>query len=188
LKSILSLFLIFSFTFNSLAQDNKEIELKVKDTFPYKDKINPLAPSKAAFYSAILPGLGQAYNKQYWKIPLVYIGLGTTMYFVLDNDKNYNSFRDAYKSRLEGNTNDEYFGRYSSETLERGMKNAKRNRDLSILLTLGVYILNIVEANVSAHLMQFNVNDDLTIAPDIYQSPIDATSLNLGLTLSYKLN
>lgn len=168
-------------------QNKNELILKPNDSISLKT-INPLAPSKAAFYSAILPGLGQAYNKQYWKIPIVYLALGTTMYFVLDNDKQYNSFREAYKSRLEGNTNDEYFGRFSDDTLIRGMRGTKRNRDLSILLTVGVYVLNIIEANVSAHLMQFNVSDDLTLAPDIFQSPLDVISFNYGVTISYKIN
>jgi hypothetical protein len=56
---------------------------------PKVDEIDMLAPSKAAFYSAILPGLGQAYNKKYWKIPLVYGAMGTSIYFYFDNNKNY---------------------------------------------------------------------------------------------------
>ena len=61
-----------------------------------KDSINPLAPAKAAFYSAILPGLGQAYNKRYWKIPIVYAALGAGVYFIIDNNKKYNDYRDIY--------------------------------------------------------------------------------------------
>ena len=188
MKNIFQIVFLVCFVLYSFGQKEKTIDLKSKDTLIIKEQINPLAPAKAAFYSAILPGLGQAYNKKYWKIPLVYIGLGTGMYFVLDNDKQYNSFRDAYKSRLEGNTNDEYFGRFADATLERGMRAAKRNRDLAILVTLGIYILNIIDANVSAHLMQFNVNDDLTLAPDVYQSPQNAASFNYGLKLSYQLD
>ena len=62
---------------------------------------NPLAPAKAAFFSAIFPGLGQIYNGSYWKLPIVYGALGTSVYFYIENDKQYNRYRDAYKRRLE---------------------------------------------------------------------------------------
>ena len=71
--------------------------------------IDPLSPSRAAFYSAVLPGLGQAYNKKYWKIPIVYAALGTGMYFVVDNQKNYDRYQDAYKLRISGRP-DEFDG------------------------------------------------------------------------------
>lgn len=69
---------------------------KEKDYKPY----NALAPAKAAFYSAVLPGLGQAYNGRYWKIPIVYGGLGAGIYFYIKNDDQWNRYRDAYKARL----------------------------------------------------------------------------------------
>ena len=62
--------------------------------------LDPLRPAKAAFYSAVLPGLGQAYNKKYWKIPIVYAAIGTGLYFYLDNNKLYKQYRNAYKRRL----------------------------------------------------------------------------------------
>ena len=78
-----------------------------KDTVKYKE-INPLAPAKAAFYSAVLPGLGQAYNKKYWKIPLVYAGIGAGLYYYKINNTKYNNYREAYKRRLEGYRDDNY--------------------------------------------------------------------------------
>ena len=98
-------------------------------------KINPLAPAKAAFFSAIVPGLGQAYNKKYWKMPLVYGALGTTIYFFITNNKKYNTFRDIYKRRLEGFTDDDY--RYLDDArLIQAQKFYQSNRDLSALLLL----------------------------------------------------
>ena len=146
--------------------------------------INPLAPAKAAFYSAILPGLGQAYNKKYWKIPFVYAAMGTSIYFYLDNNKKYHRYRDAYKMRLAGQK-DEFYGEYSNQVLINAQRTFQRNRDLSFLLTVGFYVLNIVEANVSAHLLQFNVSEDLSLAPDMYQNEINYKQ-NFGLTLKYK--
>lgn len=153
-----------------------------KDTTKLQE-IDPLRPSKAAFYSAILPGLGQAYNKKYWKIPLVYGAIGTSMYFYLDNNKKYHSYRDAYKKRLLG-LPDEY-DYLDDSRLIAAQRFYQRNRDLSLLVTIAFYVLNIVNANVDAHLTQFNVNEKLSLAPDIYQNEFTAKP-NIGLTFNYK--
>ena len=153
-----------------------------KDTTKLQE-IDPLRPSKAAFYSAILPGLGQAYNKKYWKIPLVYGAIGTSMYFYLDNNKKYHSYRDAYKKRLLG-LPDEY-DYLDDSRLIAAQRFYQRNRDLSLLVTIAFYVLNIVDANVDAHLAQFNVNEKLSLAPDIYQNEFTAKP-NIGLTFNYK--
>ncbi|HLA54549.1 MAG TPA: DUF5683 domain-containing protein [Flavobacterium sp.] len=146
-------------------------------------EINPLAPAKAAFYSAILPGLGQAYNKKYWKIPLVYGAMGTSLYFYSLNNTKYHQVRDAYKRRLSGYNDDNY--QYLDNTrLIAAQKFYQRNRDLSMLVTAAFYVLNIVDANVDAHLKQFNVNDRLSLAPDVYQNEINYKP-NVGLTLNY---
>jgi hypothetical protein len=144
-----------------------------------------LAPSKAAFYSAVLPGLGQIYNKKYWKVPLVYGALGTTIYFYISNNNKYHAYRDAYKRRLEG-FNDDEFTYLDNSRLIAAQKFYQNNRDLSALLTGLFYILNIVDANVDAHLMQFNVNDNLTIKPDFYRNEFSANQ-NLGISLTLKL-
>jgi len=180
---ILTFLLIGPFVFSQNTKD--DALLKVKDTVKAV-RINPLAPSKAAFYSAVVPGLGQIYNKKYWKVPLVYIGLGTGLYFYNSNNNKYHDFRNEYKKRLNGTAdpNDPYFGGLDNNRLIEAQKFYQRNRDLSILVTVGIYILNIVDANVDAHLMQFNVNDNLSIRPDIYQNNLDYKQ-NLGLTLNY---
>ncbi|MGC4039620.1 MAG: DUF5683 domain-containing protein [Flavobacterium sp.] len=157
--------------------------IKAKDTLN-SNEIDPLRPSKAAFYSAILPGLGQAYNKKYWKIPLVYGAIGTSLYFYIDNNKKYHSYRDAYKSRLAGFNTDQY--QYLDDSrLIQAQRFYQRNRDLFLLISVGFYILNIVDANVDAHLMQFNVNDNLSFQPDVYPNDINYKP-NIGLTFNYK--
>ncbi|MEM0577992.1 DUF5683 domain-containing protein [Flavobacterium polysaccharolyticum] len=164
------------------AQDKKTEGLVPKDTVQSND-IDPLTPAKAAFYSAILPGLGQAYNKKYWKIPLVYAGIGTSLYFYIDNNRKYNQYRDAYKRRLEGYTDDK-FSYLDNSRLIAGQKFYQRNRDLSALVTVGFYVLNIIDANVDAALIQFNVNENLSLKPEIY--PNDVTFRpNVGLTFNY---
>ncbi len=169
----------------------KENGLIIKDTLIKNSDYNPLAPAKAAFYSAVLPGLGQVYNKKYWKIPIIYAGIGTSLYFYSINNDDYNRFRDAYKSRLAGFTDDEFWGDgdspiISSDRLVDAQKTAKRNKDLSIAIAVGFYLLNIIDANVDAHLRQFNVNDDLSFEPVFNINPIDAKA-NYSLSFKYRI-
>ncbi|WP_347052792.1 DUF5683 domain-containing protein [Flavobacterium olei] len=169
-------------TVSLFAQVKKDTVLVVKDTTALVE-IDPLRPAKAAFYSAVLPGLGQAYNKKYWKIPLVYGAIGTSLYFYIDNNKKYHDYRDAYKRRLEGYNDDNY--QFLDESrLIAGQKFYQRNRDLSALFVVGFYVLNIIDANVDAALIQFNVNERLSMRPEIY--PADVTfKPNVGLTFNY---
>lgn len=187
MKSFLYIFiLLFLNTTFSVAQKR---ELKIETKNIVKSDINPLSPAKAAFYSAILPGLGQAYNKKYWKIPLVYGTLGAGVYFIMDNNKKHHQYRDEYKKRLANggaiDTSDPTYGKLSTESVIRGQKFYQKNRDLSVLITAGLYILNIVEANVDAHLLQFNVNDDLSLKPDLHTNPYTFNQ-NVGFTLTYQ--
>ena len=169
---------------NAFAQDKlTRIEnLKSNDSI-LKTTLNPLAPAKAAFYSAILPGLGQAYNKKYWKIPIVYAAIGTGVYAYIWNNKKYNSYRNAYKQRLAGSEDQYPF--LDDARLIQGQKVFQKNRDLSAIITVALYILNIVEANVDAHLIQFNVNDNLTFHPEIQQNELN-NKRNLGIAFIYK--
>ena len=178
----IALFLFITGNTTVFAQTKTEAVLVAKDTLKSND-IDPLTPAKAAFYSAILPGLGQAYNKKYWKIPLVYGALGTSIYFYVDNNKKYNQYRDAYKSRLEGFTTDD-LAFLDNNRLIAGQKFYQRNRDLSALVTLAFYALNILDANVDAALIQFNVDENLSVKPVLY--PNDVTlKTNVGLTFNY---
>jgi hypothetical protein len=175
--------LLFSLGTVHLCAQKKEFI--VSDSVKIKQNvINPLAPARAAFLSAILPGLGQAYNKKYWKIPIVIGAIGTSVYFYMDSNKEYNRFREAYKQRLVGEK-DEFAGQYSDETLIRAQKLFQRNRDLSLLITLALYALNIVEANVNAHLMQFNVSDDLTFKPEFVPNN-NFNTQSVGFSVQYK--
>ncbi|MDO5971694.1 DUF5683 domain-containing protein [Flavivirga aquimarina] len=196
---IVSIF-AFLFCFSATAQEKdkktKKLpkEVIIDSIIEIKKPINPLSPAKAAFYSAVLPGLGQAYNKKYWKIPLVYGAIGTGVYFYITNNKEYNRYRDAYKRRLAGFTDDEFYfsngeqlttPRVTTENLERAQEFYRKNKEISLLVTLGIYALNIIDANVDAHLMQYNVDENLSLAPHYRFNEFDASS-NLGLTLNFK--
>ncbi len=183
-------FILF-FGFNSFAQNKKDNDsLKidtdltvVMDTIKRKP-INILAPSKAAFFSAVLPGLGQAYNRKYWKIPIVYAALGAGVYFYSTNNKEYNRYRDAYKRRLAGFDDDEFPG-VSDDGLINAQQTLKRNKELSLLITIGLYALNILDANVDAHLLQYNIDDNLALKPHFQYNEMENSS-DLGLTLNFK--
>ena len=185
---------LFAFCFSSFAQEGKKEkknkitpteELVVETGSIIKEPIDPLAPARAAFYSAVLPGLGQAYNKKYWKIPIVYAGLGIGIYFYINNNNEYNRYRDAYKRRLAGFEDDEFFGTVSTDGLQDAQKTYGRNREISLLVTIAIYALNIVDANVDAHLLQYNVDDNLSFKPHYRINEFDNTG-DLGLTLNYK--
>jgi hypothetical protein len=178
------IYIIFLALVSTAAFSQKPVGMLIAKDSVKVGEINPLAPAKAAFYSAILPGLGQAYNKKYWKIPIVYGAMGTSLYFYFDNNKKYHQYRDAYKRRLSGFDDDE-FQYLDNDRLISAQRFYQRNRDLSLLLTAAFYVLNIVDANVDAHLMQFNVNDKLSVAPDIYQNDLNYKP-NLGLTVNFQ--
>lgn len=172
----------------SLFSQVEEI-IKNKDSITVLDQdINPLAPSTAAFYSAILPGLGQAYNKKYWKIPVVYAALGTSTFFYIDNNKKYNQFRDAFQLMESGKPH-EFDGIdgnifLSRDALVRAQTRYKEDRDLSLLITAAFYVLQIVEASVNAHLSSINTADDLTFNPQIIIDPITNKAIG-GMVLTY---
>ena len=178
---IILLFFLFG---NQFAFSQKiEAVIKKSDTLAVKE-IDPLRPTKASFYSALLPGLGQAYNKKYWKLPIVYGAIGTSLYFYINNNKKYHNYRDAYKRRLQGFNDDEY--QYLDDSrLIQAQRFYQRNRDLSLLVTVAFYVLNIVDANIDAHLAQFNVNDKLSFQPEVYPNEINY-KLNMGISLNYK--
>ena len=155
---------------------------------------NPLSPSKAAFYSAILPGMGQIYNKKYWKAPIVWGSLAGTTYLYIDNNSIYKRYRTAFKLRKAG-LQDEFTlidaaGNTTVLISEAGLENAQKqlreNRDLALLSSVLVYVLQIVEASVNAHLLQFNTDDSLTFRPALMPDNMNLANTVVGFHLKYK--
>ena len=149
---------------------------------------NPLSPSKAAFYSAILPGMGQIYNKKYWKAPIVWGALAIPIYYYQLNNSDYRRYRRAFKLRENGLI-DEFnvngVETVSTETLETAQKQLRENRDFSLLSGIILYVLQIVEASVNAHLIQFNTDDNLTFKPVVIPDPIQINTPTVGLRIKY---
>lgn len=180
-------FLLFAVTLtaqeDSLMVESTVVQDTISEEKDYKP-YNALAPAKAAFYSAVLPGLGQAYNGRYWKIPLVYAGIGTGVYFYINNNKEWNRYRDAYKARLAGKE-DEFGDRITTDALIRAQEFYRKNKEMSILVIAGFYALNIIDANVDAHLQQFNVNEDLSLKPKMEFDNFTGKS-KYGVSLNYR--
>ncbi len=175
---------------DSLAQDLESQGVVIQEVTYEKKPINPLAPSKAAFYSAVLPGLGQLYNKKgaWWKIPAVYGGLVTGIGLYSFNNTEYNAARDAFKRRQAGFTDDQFFDLgVSLESLQSAQENFQRTRDLWLVLTIVWYSLNIIEANVTAHLAQYNVDENLVfdMQPYLNLDPV-TNNPNYGMALVFK--
>lgn len=126
---------------------------------------------KATTLAMICPGAGQLYNKCYWKVPIV-VGAFATMGYVIDwNARGYKRYRTAYNQVVNGQP-DEFEGRYSADYLKNMKDNFRRNRDLCIILTGALYLLNIVDAHVDAHLKDYDISDDLSVRlePTVFQN------------------
>lgn len=126
---------------------------------------------KATTLAMICPGAGQLYNKSYWKVPIV-VGAFATMGYVIDwNARGYKRYRTAYNQVVNGQP-DEFEGRYSAEYLKNMKDNFRRNRDLCIILTGALYLLNVVDAHVDAHLKDYDISDDLSVRlePTVFQN------------------
>ena len=190
-KKILFLLVAFiPFSINAQSDSTNVGNIRVKGDIKINSNyFNPLSPSKAAFYSAVLPGLGQIYNKKYWKAPIIWGAMGTSIYFYLDNNKEYNRYRTAFKLR-EAGLKDEFTKDNGDLLISRNglisaQKTLKSNRDLSLLTTVVFYILQIVEASVNAHLLQFNTNDNLSLSPTVLSNPIRFDVPKVGLKLKF---
>ena len=152
----------------------------------YQGSVNSV--KKATTLSTICPGAGQLYNRSYWKLPIVLGGLAT-MGFVIDfNNRGYQRFKLAYDIQAAGGTN-EFNGRYTLDYLAKMRKNYRRNRDLCIIITAGLYLLNIVDAHVDAQMKDYDISDDLsmTLEPTLINLYTMQTSNVNGLGLAFKL-
>jgi hypothetical protein len=182
---------------DSISSTLAEQGIIIKDSVSFKKskkEFNPLAPSKAAFYSAILPGMGQAYNQRYWKVPIVWGAIGGSIYMYTFNNDSYQRFRTAFKRRQAGFTDDEFYDLNNGilpsldvDDLEYQQERFQRDRDLWLVVAIGMYALNIVDANVDAHLKQFNIDDDLSIDFEPYFDLNQVTnSPNYGMAVIIK--
>lgn len=184
---LMAMISIFSFSPSQVSAQDTTNRTKVADTIRTPEH----SPKKATIYSAVLPGLGQAYNHKYWKMPIVYAGFATTIYFVSFNTGYYKDFRDAYSfktnSNATGDPPNELVNKYTADQLLTGREYYRRNLELSYIATGVWYILNIVDATVDAHFYHYNINDDLSMMVKPWVAPpYQGYGGGSGLSLAFR--
>jgi len=157
------------------------------DTASVLPVIKTHKPNRAVLMSALLPGLGQAYNKKYWKVPIIYGAGGAFVYFLGYYQDKYTKFRTAYTNGEEGQ---KYLidGRlYDYGVLESGVTFYRRYRDLNVFGIGAIYFLNIVDAMIDAHFFYYDVSDNLTmhIQPAVFNNTGSTSSLGLQINFTF---
>ncbi|RYD77662.1 MAG: hypothetical protein EOP53_12615 [Sphingobacteriales bacterium] len=191
------------FATNRNAFFSVSIDSFAKDTTKTGKKVNWNSPGMVALQSALIPGLGQISNGKLHilKVPVIYAGFAVCGYFIYDNHKEYKSFRDAYRLRTDGDstTIDIYDPKNPAANYERGIYTNeqtllsarefyRKNRDLTIIITSLVYAANILDAYVFAHLKDFDVSDDLSLAikPVTFSNIAGRNHITTGIQLKFK--
>ena len=171
-------------TFDTIKTEKQVVEEIEKANVSTIQKYNP---TKAGLYSAVFPGLGQYYNKKYWKIPIVWGAVGTGVGIIVYNDKQYRRYRTAFLAELNGQPQEFDDLPYVDATvLGYTQDRAKRQRDYAIAITGVLYILNIVDAVVDAHLYDQKKDPDLAIKPTIIYDDLGVANGKAGLSLSFR--
>ena len=152
------IFLLIIITNNNFAQNSDSLK---KNKFSFKSTL----------FSSIIPGSGQVHNniirtnttknRLWWKLPLIYGGLGTTLYLINFNNQEFNSIKNERLSRIDGNS-PIYYAQYSENQLREIQDEYRRLRDLSVISLIGIYFLQVIDANVESHLFLFDISDNLT--------------------------
>lgn len=144
-------------------------------------------PKRAGLYSAIIPGTGQLYNRQYWKIPIVYGALGAGAYFINFNLQQYRKYRRAYLYRIDNDPstfdNDEAIKQYSDENLQQLQNEYRKDLDVAVLLTALGYTLQIMDAVASSHLRNFDISRDISMQ---MKPMLVNGGIGFGLAMNFK--
>lgn len=200
-----------------LSRDTIIITEQVTDTIevqPEKKKLEPHSPHKATIYAMVLPGWGQIYNRQWWKLPILYGGVGATIYGIGWNSRNFKKYKTAYfdySRYIEEKAKDpdlpypehpswekvyvgggvEDFTPQQQSNFQTQLKNKKnnfkRNRDLLYIVMGGIYAIQIIDACVFAHFYDFEINEDLSLnlQPNTFYTPAAGSMVGLTLTFNF---
>lgn len=146
-------------------------------------------PHKATFYSAILPGLGQIYNEKYWKVPIIYAGFTGLIYYAGYNNHAYQGYKEGYEIRLKINAGDttltDLYEGYTDASILSKREEWRRYREITFIAIGLLYVAQIIDANVDAHLFDYDISDDLSLRFDpIYTDPRSAILTYSGVTKS----
>ncbi len=144
------------------AQESSDTSATEADTI-----IRSHSPKKATIFSAVLPGLGQVYNKKVWKVPIIYAGFGALGYFISFNNRYYQKFKSAYQMRLNNdpNFNNVYpeYAYLTDQSIELAMNTYRRWRDLNAMGFIALYVLQVIDANVDANFFYYDIGKDITL-------------------------
>jgi hypothetical protein len=142
---------------------------------------------KAGLYAALIPGLGQIYNRQYWKLPIVYGGLGAAGYFVYKNSTDYTKLRKAYVGRIgaaasHNTPTDEYVGIYTTDQLQQLQADQNRILNMTVIYTSLAFAVQVLDAVTSAHLRNFDISRDISMQIKPVPTPFGA---GLGIAMTF---
>ncbi|MBT0548352.1 DUF5683 domain-containing protein [Riemerella anatipestifer] len=170
-----------------ISKTETEIVQEIEKANANKPILKTYNPTLAGLYSAVLPGLGQYYNKKYWKIPIVWGAVGTSVGIAIWNQNNYERYRKAFVAELN-NQPHEFSGisGVDATVLGNTQDRMKRQRDYAIAISVGIYILNIIDAVVDAHLHEQRNDPDLAIAPTLLSDQWGLQNGKLGVSLNYR--
>lgn len=186
---VVGFLLVISIVFTSHAQSADTTSVSKKETNNETIVKKKHDPNKATIYSTVLPGLGQVYNKKYWKVPIIYGLGGLIVYNITSSNSKYTDFRDALYARQDSTmTETKYQGIYSDSQLKTRKDFYKRKRDINVIYALLLYSVNIIDAAVDAHLMNFKVGEQyiMSLEPTFIPTASVSNSIGLSLTVNFK--
>lgn len=186
---------------------NKKAIINVKDTamlydnsyqsIAFKDSIWVPNSTKSLWYAVAVPGMGQIYNKKYWKLPIVYGGFAAILYAISWNGRYYSDYSNAYRDYMDKNPNSNRYidlipsGYPESQIesyLEKQQNMFRRNRDFSIILGLGFYAITVIDAFVDAELATFDISSDLSmqiVPAQLYNPESPYGAWGCGISLNF---
>ena len=190
-KLFVFIILLGGFSYTGVSQEvkidsNGLIESEVADVNLELEEEH--SPKKATILSACLPGAGQIYNKKWWKLPIVWGGIGAALVISQQNRNEYHIWKDQYIRRIDPDLEDDY-PQAATASLEYQMNTYRKWMETAYVVAGAIYILQILDANVDAQLMSFDVSDDLSlnVQPDVYlNSRTQNATYGLTLKLGFK--
>jgi hypothetical protein len=196
MKKAVLVSLVILATFQVQAQDSLLMErdtlVQSIDTVAIKSYAKRYSPRRAILYAAIFPGLGQAYNKKYWKLPLVYGGFYAIGYYIKEYNNLYTEYKGYLFENLEARVGENEYNpnenvRFTTGQLRTTVDKVRRERDLMIILLGGMYLLQMVDAHVDSHLKEFDLNPDLqvSIEPSLQQNAWTGRTTGVSLVFRF---
>ncbi len=150
----------------------------------YRFKTKIPVPKRAGLYSALLPGLGQIYNKQYWKVGVVLGAAGAVTGFMIFNSGKYNTYEEAYLGRIDNDpTTTDTFSNYQTSDLDLLRKTYRKYTEYTVIAGTLCYLLNVLDAFTSAHLRTFDMNKNISFKAMPYYDGRRQVGIKIALAL-----